>query len=148
MHLTLQIISKTAFDLDAEEVKVIGRIGGDLSDHAEGLVGIPRALRGLPTPTKVQDFRAILELRRTIDRIVRQSRFGDGPRVCIGNHFAITEAVLVLATVVQRYKFLPVPGQTIRLQPAVTLRPKGGIRLGIQCRPPRVGHSARSSVPC
>ncbi len=48
--------------------------------------------------------------------------FGGGPRICIGNHFAMMEAVLVLATLVREYRFELLPGQTLELQPAVTLR--------------------------
>ena len=55
--------------------------------------------------------------------------FGGGPRVCIGNRFAMMEAKLVLATVVQRFHFAPTPETTVRLFPSVTLRPRGGIRL-------------------
>jgi cytochrome P450 len=50
--------------------------------------------------------------------------FGDGPRVCIGNHFAMMEAVLVLATIAQRYRLEVLPGQTLELLPSITLRPR------------------------
>jgi cytochrome P450 len=53
--------------------------------------------------------------------------FADGPRVCIGNHFAMMEAVLILASVASRYRLELVPGYTLKLLPSVTLRPKGGI---------------------
>jgi cytochrome P450 len=53
--------------------------------------------------------------------------FGDGPRICIGNHFAIMEAVLILATVAQRYRLALVPGFELDLLPSITLRPKRGI---------------------
>ena len=60
--------------------------------------------------------------------------FGGGPRVCIGNHFAMMEAILVLAVVLQRYHFEVVPGQTLKLAPSVTLRPKRGVRAIAQKR--------------
>jgi cytochrome P450 len=48
--------------------------------------------------------------------------FGGGPRICIGNHFAMMEAVLVLATLIRHYRFELLPGQTMELQPSITLR--------------------------
>src|SRR5690606_6173660 len=53
--------------------------------------------------------------------------FGGGPRPCIGNRFALTEAVLVLAMVTQRYRLDLLPGHPIALEPLITLRPKHGI---------------------
>jgi cytochrome P450 len=53
--------------------------------------------------------------------------FVDGPRICIGMHFAMMEAVLVLATVASRYRLELVPGYTLKLSPSVTLRPLGGM---------------------
>jgi cytochrome P450 len=55
--------------------------------------------------------------------------FVDGPRVCIGNHFAMMEAVLILAAVASRFRLELVPGQTLKILPSVTLRPKGGIHM-------------------
>lgn len=60
--------------------------------------------------------------------------FGGGPRVCIGMHFAVLEATLVLAAVAQRYRLELVPDHPIELQPAVTLRPKHGIRARLHAR--------------
>lgn len=60
--------------------------------------------------------------------------FGGGPRLCIGFQFAQMEAVLLLATLAQRYRLTLLPGQTITIQPSITLRPKEGIRVQVQNR--------------
>ena len=60
--------------------------------------------------------------------------FGGGPRICIGSNFAWMEAVLVIATIAQRWRLHMEPGQTIGLQPRVTLRPVPGIRMRLERR--------------
>lgn len=55
--------------------------------------------------------------------------FGGGPRVCIGNRFAMMEAKLVLATAIQRFRFEVTPQTELTLLPSVTLRPRHGLRL-------------------
>jgi len=60
--------------------------------------------------------------------------FGGGPRICIGNHFAMMEAILILAIAMQRYHFELVPDQTLELAPSVTLRPKEGVRAVVKHR--------------
>ena len=52
--------------------------------------------------------------------------FGAGPRVCIGSHFALMEAQLCLATMVQAARVRPL-ATTVVPEPLVTLRPKGGL---------------------
>jgi cytochrome P450 len=54
--------------------------------------------------------------------------FGGGPRGCIGNHFAMTEALLIVAAIAPRYRIELVPGQHIRAEPLITLRPAPGMR--------------------
>ena len=53
--------------------------------------------------------------------------FGDGPRRCIGQGFALLESALVIATIAQRFRFRLVPGRKAVAEPLVTLRPKRGI---------------------
>jgi cytochrome P450 len=55
--------------------------------------------------------------------------FGGGPRVCIGNRFAMMEAKLVLATLLRRFRFQTAPETRLELRPSVTLRPRDGLRL-------------------
>jgi cytochrome P450 len=60
--------------------------------------------------------------------------FGGGPRICIGNHFAMMEAQLILATVAQRYRLRLVPGHPVEPQVVVTLRPRYGLPMTIHAR--------------
>ena len=60
--------------------------------------------------------------------------FGDGPRVCIGNHFAMMEAILLLATLARRHRLEAVPGETMTLSASITLRPKSGTRMIVRAR--------------
>jgi cytochrome P450 len=55
--------------------------------------------------------------------------FGGGQRRCIGEGFAWTEAIMVIATLAQRWNLRRVPGHPIALQPLITLRPRHGIRM-------------------
>lgn len=60
--------------------------------------------------------------------------FGGGPRQCIGNHFALIEAQLALATLAQRFHVDLAPGQTITPSPTITLRPSPSVRVTIRAR--------------
>ncbi|WP_088067358.1 cytochrome P450 [Gottfriedia luciferensis] len=61
--------------------------------------------------------------------------FGGGPRVCIGNHFAIMEATLVLATIAQQFTVELLQNQhKVEPEPFITLRPKSGLRMIVRKR--------------
>lgn len=60
--------------------------------------------------------------------------FGGGARVCIGEHFAWMEGVLVLATLARQWRPTLLPGQQIKHQSLITLRPKHGILMNLTKR--------------
>jgi cytochrome P450 len=55
--------------------------------------------------------------------------FSGGPRQCIGNSFAMMEAVLLLATILHDYHLELVPDQRIVPQASITMRPKHGLKM-------------------
>jgi cytochrome P450 len=67
------------------------------------------------------------ELARSLPRFA-YFPFGGGPRICIGNAFAKMEAVLALATILQRARLTLPPQPDPGLLPSVTLRPRRPIR--------------------
>lgn len=62
--------------------------------------------------------------------------FGAGPRICIGNHFALMEGHLLLATLAQRVSFTLLPGQQIipDTDKTITIRPKYGLNMLVKHR--------------
>ena len=62
--------------------------------------------------------------------------FGTGPRVCIGQSLALTEAAVILATVIQRFHVALVPDQDVALKGMLTLRAAESIRVTIAEREP------------
>lgn len=60
--------------------------------------------------------------------------FGGGPRLCIGNTFALVEGQLILATVAQHYRLRPADPKPVKAAPLVTIRPKGGLWVRLERR--------------
>lgn len=67
--------------------------------------------------------------------------FGDGPRRCIGQGFAMLEAALVIGVIAQRFRFRMARSREVKTEPLVTLRPKDGIwmRIGAVASGPPLG---------
>jgi cytochrome P450 len=60
--------------------------------------------------------------------------FGGGGHLCIGSSFAMMEAILLLAMIVQRFHLSLVPAHPVVPQPAMTLRPAHGMRMVLHQR--------------
>lgn len=79
-----------------------------------------------PDPEKFRPERWLDGLAKRIPKYAYYP-FGGGPRVCIGNTFALMEAAILLAMVGQRYRFTLDPGAVIDFSPQITLLPTYGI---------------------
>jgi cytochrome P450 len=62
------------------------------------------------------------------------SPFGAGPRICIGEPFALMEGQLALAIIAQAYELDLAPGRQVKQEVAVTLRPEGGLWMTVRSR--------------
>jgi cytochrome P450 len=60
--------------------------------------------------------------------------FSGGPRTCIGNHFALMEGPIVLATLLKRARFTLASEEPVAPEAGATLRPKGGIPMRVELR--------------
>jgi len=57
--------------------------------------------------------------------------FGGGPRICIGNHFAWAELVVVLAAALERYELQPLAPFRPRLLASITARPRDPVPMRV-----------------
>ncbi len=73
------------------------------------------------------------DLRRTLPRFA-YFPFGGGPRICIGNRFAMMEMMLLLAVIVRRFDIERLTERRASLLPSITVRPKGGLWVRLHVR--------------
>jgi cytochrome P450 len=92
-----------------------------------------RDARWFPNPEQFDPERFSAENEKRIPRYAYLP-FGGGPRICIGNSFAIMEAKLILATIAQQYSLRMIPTQRVMPEPLVTLRPKYGMKMRLSPR--------------
>lgn len=89
--------------------------------------------RHFPDPEAFRPERWLDGLARRIPKYAYYP-FGGGPRVCIGNTFALMEAAILLATVGQRYRFTLDPDAVIATNPQITLLPAFPIPATLELR--------------
>jgi cytochrome P450 len=92
-----------------------------------------RLPRYFPEPERFDPERFEPEKEKEIPRYA-YIPFGGGPRVCIGNSFAMMEAQLILATIAQRFALELPPGQVVEPLPQITLGAKDGLKMQLRAR--------------
>ncbi|MCW1884285.1 cytochrome P450 [Luteolibacter flavescens] len=60
--------------------------------------------------------------------------FGSGPRVCIGRHFAMMELVVILVTILQRYRVIVDASDRHEMAARMTMVPKHGLKVRLETR--------------
>jgi cytochrome P450 len=98
------------------------------------IVGMHRSARYFAEPMRFDPWRFLGEREKQIDKRAFIP-FAAGPRVCIGNHFALMEGQLAVATIAGRARLDLQPGSArVDPDPLVTLRPKGGMPMVVRRR--------------
>jgi cytochrome P450 len=87
--------------------------------------------RWFPDPEAFDPSRWLDDRRHAVPRHAYLP-FGTGPRSCIGEQFAWTEAITILAVLAQSWTFLADPGFEAIPSYQVTLRPAGGLPMTLR----------------
>ena len=144
LSFTKQVLDETmrllppAWTTGREATEDVVIAGNRIPKGAQILISqwvVHRDPRWFPNPEGFDPDRWSPERAKAIPRYA-YFPFGGGPRVCIGNHFAMMEATLILVRIAQHYRVDLLPGQTLELRPSVTLRQRGeGLRVRLTRRP-------------
>jgi cytochrome P450 len=94
---------------------------------------VQRNPRYFTDPLKFDPERFHPELEKHIPRYA-YFPFGGGPRVCIGNSFALLEAQLIVATMAQHVRLALMPDQPVDIDALITMAPKYGLRMRVTAR--------------
>ncbi|MCG8419811.1 MAG: cytochrome P450 [Proteobacteria bacterium] len=106
---------------------------------------VHRDPRWFPNPEAFDPERWTEERTKNLPRMA-YFPFGAGPRICIGNHFATMEAVLLLALFGQFFEFELLPGERLDFAPSITLRPQRGLAMRLHARRTGAEKPSRNST--
>ncbi|HET9626688.1 MAG TPA: cytochrome P450 [Kofleriaceae bacterium] len=121
LHPPAYVVSRAA----TEQVTIGGYVMPPGAILAVNIYEIHRRADYYPNPLAFRPERFLPEAKKARPKH-HYLPFGGGPRVCIGSHFALVEAQLALATMVQHARVRPLKSM-VTSQPLVTLRPQGGM---------------------
>ncbi|MFN8447157.1 MAG: cytochrome P450 [Anaerolineae bacterium] len=111
-----------------DEVDIGGYSIGKGKVVVVNIYGMHRDARYFPDPDRFDPERFSPENEKLIPKYAYLP-FGGGPRVCIGNAFAMMEAKLVVATIARQFHLALAPGQQVKPERVFTLRSKYGMRM-------------------
>ncbi len=140
LHYTEQVLSEAmrlyppAYSLarvTTEEAEIDGFVVPRDADVVIWIYHVQRDPRWFPEPARFDPGR-FSPARRGAIRPFSYLPFGAGTRTCIGKHFALMEAKLVLACTVRRASFAALGSGRVQRDLAVTLAPKGGLPMRVQ----------------
>lgn len=94
---------------------------------------VHRDARWFPEPERFMPERWTDAMERALPRFA-YFPFGGGSRECIGWGLAMTELVLLLAMIAQRFRMVVAADQPVEILPSITLRPKHGMRVTLAAR--------------
>ena len=135
---TLQVIKESmrlyppAWTLNIRRAAADTMLGGHAIRRGDLIWIAPFAMHRrpvfFPDPERFDPDRWTPEREKALPRYAYMP-FGGGPRVCIGNGFALMEAQLIVAAVTRRYRLRLAPDQAIDLNAQITLSNHGGMRV-------------------
>jgi cytochrome P450 len=116
-----------------EDDKVDGHAIPKGSSVAVFIYGIHHDPEYWPEPERFDPERFAPNVAQSRDRFA-YIPFSAGPRQCIGNTFAMLEAQVVLACVLQRFRLQTMPGQPVEPVVKMALKPKQGLNVILEPR--------------
>jgi cytochrome P450 len=117
--------------LATRDVEIGGHRIGEGTDVVANICTMQRRPESFTDPDRFDPDRFEAAAEKAIPRGAYLP-FGAGPRICIGNNFAMMEGQLILATLAQRVELSLVNAGEIAPEPLVTLRPAGGVPMRVK----------------